>query len=509
MDNKLALTTAVTLAFRESLDEDKDNVSTELIKELLDLVKVSEVNLGSGTETDAVNAVKGTAIDMCRAADITYFERQDLLARLRINVGDDDKWFQALEKGINAKLEGQPLAKSIAALRQKVSSLISREKIGQILRKASGEWNFKNDDISDHKEFLQAVLGDLEGMVNTSSEKDMAVNDELRFDQPETVKAITDRIREINNGDRLWKTGHQKMNIMFQGGMREGETWVIGALPHMDKSGTSLTLFRQFTQYNTPFVRKPGKRPTLVRITMEDPLTTNLQYLYKDIMINIDPECGDIDPKHVDPDEINRVVSHHFVSSGYDVRMRDVNPSDWTFRKLFDYINQLDADGCDVQVLMIDYLSMMPATGCRQGPAGTELQDLFRRVRNFCRSRGILFITPHQLSTEARNLTRGVVTDETFLPFITNKGYWQDCKGLDREFDGAFYVHIVRKDGVAYKAYCRDKHRFPGILDEDDKFFFMPFKGKMPVPDDIGRDCIGVKRIGRAVSNESAAIFGF
>jgi len=509
MDNKLALTTCVTLAYRESLLEDEGGVSTELIKELLDLVKVSEVNLGSGTETDAVNSVKATVVDMCRASDVTYFQKDDLLARLRINVADDDKWYQALEKGLNAKLEGLSLLKSVSALRYKATALISREKIGQLLRKASGEWNFKNDDISDHKLFLQTLLGELEGMTNTTVEKDAAVNDEVRFDQIETAKVITDRIGEINSGDRIWKTGHQKVNIMTQGGFREGETWAVGALPHMDKTGTMLTLFRQFAQYNKPFVRKPGKRPTIARITMEDPLTTNFQYLYKDIMVNIDPDCGNIDPKTVAPDEILRVVSKHFVDSGYDVRMIDVNPSEWTFRSLFNYVNKLESEGCDVQVLMVDYLSMMPTTGCRQGPAGTELQDLFRRVRNFCRSRGILFLTPHQLSTEARNLTRGVVTDETLLPYITMKGYWQDCKGLDREFDGAFYVHIVKKDGLAYKAFCRDKHRIPGILDEDDKFFFMPFKGKMPVPDDIGMECIGVKRIGRAVSNESAAIFGF
>lgn len=507
MDNKLALTTAVTLAYRESLLEDEGSISTELIRELLELIKVSEVNIGGGTDHDPVLAVKTTVLDLCRAADITSYDRADLLARLRVNTGEDERWYQSFEKGLMANLTGDSLIKSINNLRYKVNSLISSAKIGQILRQASGDWNFKNDTITDHNMFILKVMEELEAMTTVSNAKDQAVNDEVRFDQPESVKVITDRIGEINNGDRVWKTGHQKMNTMTQDGFREGETWVIGALPHNDKTGTSLTLFRQFVQYNDPFVRKPGKKPTLVRITMEDPLTTNFQYLYKDIMVNKVREF--VDPKKVSPDEIMRVVMEHFSKPGYDVRMRDVNPSEWTFRSLFNYVNQLEAENCDVQVLMIDYLSMMPTTGCRQGPHGTDLQDLFRRVRNFCRSKGILFITPHQLSTEARNLTRGIVTDETLLPYITLKGYWQDCKGLDREFDGAFYVHICKKDGVAFKAFQRDKHRIPSILDDDDKFFFMPFFGKMPVPDDVGMECIGLRKLGRAASNANVEIFSF
>lgn len=506
MDNKLALTTVVTLAYRESLLPEEDSVSVELIRELLDLVKVSDVNLGSGSDTDSISGIKNTAIDMCKMDEFTKYDKNDLLVRLRVNVGNDDKWYHALEKSINAQLEGVALLKSIATLRKKVKKFITQEKIGKLLRETSNEWIFKQDKIENQEVFLSTFQEKLEKLTDTTSEKDAAIMDEVDFRSPESLEAITTKIHEINTGVRIWKTGHQGLNDMFQGGFREGETIVVGALPHMDKTGTTLSIFKQLAIYNEPRVRKEGKRPTLVRLTFEDPMTSNIQYLYQNILFN---ETGEVvDAKKADPIEMARVVREKLTSRGFDIRMSYVNPSDWSFRSLFNYIIKLETEGADVQVLMVDYLSMIPTTGCKQGALGSDLQDLFKRVRNFCRARGILFITPHQLSTQARELTKGQVSDETFLPTISNKGYWQDCKGLDREFDGSFLVHIIRKDNdVAYKAFCWDKHRLPTIVEQSKKYFFMQFPGPMPIPDDIATECLAMRKIGRPASNASAEFF--
>lgn len=506
MDNKLALTTVVTLAYRESLLPEEDSVSVELIRELLDLIKVSDVNIGAGTEVDTITGVKNTVLDMCKMDEFTKYEKNDLLVRLRVNTNNDEKWYHALEKSLNANLEGLALLKSVATLRKKVKKFITQEKIGRLLRETSNEWIFKQDKIESQEVFLSSFQEKLEKLTDTTTEKDSAVMDEIDFRSPETIEAVTTKIHEINTGVRIWKTGHQGLNDMFQGGFREGETVVVGALPHMDKTGTTLSLFKQLAIYNEPRVRKEGKRPTLVRLTFEDPMTSNIQYLYQNIVFN---DTGEqVDPKKADPIEMARIVREKLTSRGFDIRMAYVDPSNWSFRSLFNFITKMEVEGADVQVLMVDYLSMIPTTGCRQGPTGSDLQDLFKRVRNFCRSRGILFITPHQLSTQARELTKGQVSDETFLPTISNKGFWQDCKGLDREFDASFLVHIIRKDNdVAYKAYCWDKHRLPTIVESSKKYFFMQFPGAMPIPDDLGQECLAMRKIGRPVSNASADFF--
>lgn len=507
MDNKLALTTAITLAHREASSGEQDGISVDLIRELLDLVKVSEVNIGQGTETNAIANVKNTLADICRQSEVSYYDATDLLTRLRINVGDDEKWYHTLEKSINSKLDELAISKSINVLRAKIRAFINQEKVSKILQKRTAEWNFRYANIEDPAKYLQDICADLEAVMSHSSIRDTAVQDEVDFDKIETIEAVSKKVQEIEEGTLIWKTGWQDFNDMFQGGLREGETIVCGALPHNDKTGTTLTLFKQMAKYNTPRIRKPGKKPTLVRLTFEDPMTNNINYLYKNIMHNRTQDV--IDTKGVPYTEIARVVKEELCSTGFSIRMAYVDPSEWSYRNLQNYVLKLESEGHDVQVLMVDYLSMIPTTGCRQGPTGADLQDLFRRMRNFCRSRGILFITPHQLSTQARELTRGVVLDETLLQYIALKGYWQDAKGLDREFDGAFYVHLIKKDNDTYKAFQRDKHRWPGILEESKKFFIYKYPGPMPIPDDIHGERIGMKRIGKTVSNVSQEMFSF
>lgn len=505
MDNKLALTTAVTLAYREALTGDEGGVSVDLIRELLNLIKVSDVNIATGTDGNSVANVKATVADLCRQAEIAAYMPEDLLTRIRVNIQDDDRWYNAIEKSINSKLDELGLAKSIFVLRNKLKAFINQEKVAIILREKTSAWNFRYETINDPNKFLQDICTELEGVMSLAGTRDVAIQDEVDFDKIETVQAVTDKVAAIEEGTLVWSTGWQDFNDMFQGGFREGETHCCGALPHNDKTGTTLTLFKQLAIYNEPRVRKEGKKPTLVRLTFEDPMTNNMNYLYKNIMHN---RTGDvIETKGIPSSEIADTVAKELTSRGFSIRMAYVDPSDWSYRSLQNYVLKLEAEGHDVQVLMVDYLSMIPTTGCRQGPHGTDLQDLFRRMRNFCRSRGILFITPHQLSTEALNLTRGLVNDETLLPFIALKGYWQDAKGLAREFDGAWYVHLIKKDGVTYKAFQRDKHRWPGILEESKKFFIYKYPGPMPIPDDIGGERLGIKKIGRPVSNTTSDVF--
>lgn len=507
MDNKLALTTAVTLVYRESMTGEDGGVSVELVRSLLDLVKVSDANIGTDPESNSVKNLKVTLSDMLNQSDISVYEASDLLTRIRINLKDDDKWYSAIEKSINAKLDEMAIHKSINVLRGKIKAMINREKVSKILREKAAQWSFKYTEIENPDKFIQELCSDLESTVSMAGNKDTAIHDEMNFDAFDTVLDVAKKVEAIEDGSLIWVTGWQDLNDMFQGGFREGECIVVGALPHQDKTGTTLSIFKQLAKYNEPRHRKPNKKPTLVRLSMEDPMTNNLNYLYKNIRHN---ETGEqIDTRGVSSEEIARTVRDDICSRGYNVRMAYVDPSDWSYRNLINYVLRLEAEGCDVQVLMVDYLSMIPTTGCRQGATGTDLQDLFRRVRNFCKARGILFITPHQLSTQARELTRGIVTDETLLSFIALKGYWQDAKGLDREFDGAFYVHLIKKGDDTYKAFQRDKHRWPGIVPESKKSFIMKYPGGMPIPDDLGKERIGIKRIGRPASNAPQGMLGF
>jgi hypothetical protein len=144
---------------------------------------------------------------------------------------------------------------------------------------------------------------------------------------------------------------------------------------------------------------------------------------------------------------------------------------------------ELEADGYEIHLLMVDYLKMLPTTGCTQGTAGEDIRDLWRRMRNFCNTRNIPFISPHQLSSEAKQLIRE--NRMNFVQEIAEKGYYDGCRRLDQEVDWELYIHIEKVNGVSYLTIQRGKHRFPRIIPDSMKYIVLQFHDVGGLLDDI------------------------
>ena len=70
--------------------------------------------------------------------------------------------------------------------------------------------------------------------------------------------------------------------------------------------------------------------------------------------------------------------------NGYEIKLLRVDPTKWTYMHLLNKVLELEASGYEIHVLMVDYLGLLPTTGCLVGPMGSDVRDMFRRVRNFC-----------------------------------------------------------------------------------------------------------------------------
>ena len=62
-----------------------------------------------------------------------------------------------------------------------------------------------------------------------------------------------------------------------------------------------------------------------------------------------------------------------------------------------------ESQGYEIHTCLIDYVSLLSKKGLTNTRLDTDIQELFRRIKNFCMGRKILFISPHQLSTEHWN----------------------------------------------------------------------------------------------------------
>jgi hypothetical protein len=264
------------------------------------------------------------------------------------------------------------------------------------------------------------------------------------------------------------------------------------ALQHNFKTGMSLTLFRQIAVYNLPKLRDPTKKPLLLRISFEDSLKENFTFMYQQMYVNENKKAVDL--SKVTEEEMSNYVIERLTRNGYHIRMMRVNPSGWTYLDVQNKVLELEAEGFEILLCELDYLPMIPTTGCIMTTIGSDMRDMYRRLRNFFSQRFITFLTPHQLSTDAKRLIREGHGD--LVKLVNGKGYYDGCQRLDQEVDGELYQHIEVVNGKSYLTFQRCKHRKTRQTPMADRYFVLPFHAIGDLMDDVNGEDTTLKRPG-------------
>jgi hypothetical protein len=489
MDPKLLLVKAITLLYKESQSMDATSQSSDLVKQVINTIKFPEGGMDFGSTRENMQSLRATALWMCENPVDHKYDRAGLLQRIRVNVGDDEALYLAVEYGLDEVTEEDMLKKQILDARHELRSYMDEGRIKDIIKRAyhksafntgGGEQNLRElvrDIASQLEPFTMSGVHDkIEGMV-----------DEIDTANQAGMASLMERARAEASPEGVIQFGWQGLNRMTgeHCGIVRGESWVVGALQHNFKTGCTLSMFKQAALYNKPWMKDPKKKPLLLHISTENSLTQNVMWLYANLKEN---ETGqECDLSAVDINEATRYVHERLSATGYHIKMCRMNPSDVSFHTIQDYVLRLEAEGYEVHLMVVDYLNMINKKGCQVGPAGFEVRDLFRRMRNFTSEHAIAFITPHQLSTEAKGLVRQGV--ENFVQEIANKGYYDSCKTIDQEVDMELYIHIVKINGASFLTMQRGKHRKLRPTPEKDLFIVLPFCAVGSIPDDIhGKD---------------------
>jgi hypothetical protein len=492
MDNKLLLVKAITLLYRESLLLTKNTNSSDLVRTVLENIKLPELNISLNRERDILYSLKQTALEMSENPPDHEYDKDELLQRLKMNTADDDKLYESLVSGIDPELSEQAIKRTVVNIQKSIHNHFREQKVDEVLSKGSYQFRHQRDKIKNIHTWLSELIANLEPFQVAAVTKDPALVAEVDIGDLNSTQEVFKVVNENSSGKSVIRSGIQGINKMTQGGFRRGESWVVGALQHNFKTGFTLGLFKQFAMYNKPIMIDPKKKPLLVRISFEDEIDKNLQWLYQSIQEN---ETGEkCIAGQASIEEMARYIKERLEINGYHIKIRRVDPTQWTYMHLCNYITELESEGYEIHVLMVDYLAMLPTTGCTIGPMGSDVRDMFRRVRNFCSVRKITFITPHQLSTEAKQLIREQRSD--FVKEIANKGYYDKCKTIDQEVDGELYIHIEKKNGKSYLTVQRGKHRIPTLIEDEDKYIVLPFHDVGAIRDDINGPPTHCKKVG-------------
>jgi hypothetical protein len=398
------------------------------------------------------------------------------------------------------------LKKIITRAKLDLNKVFRENNIVDILDEAGYAFKYKRENITDVNVFISDLITKLEPYQSDAAIKDPGILDDLDIGNDFKLNEIFSSIKKINKGDKIYRFGWEGLNIMTQGGIRPGETMVISALQHKYKTGFSLTVFKQLALYNKPLTTDITKKPLLLRISFEDDLTLNLQFLYQSL--KYDETREDVDVRNVSSEEMASYVKARLQVNGFHIKLIRVDPTQWTYKSIFNKIIELESEGYNIEILMIDYLAMVPTIGCvSTGALGTDIRDLLRRVRNFCSFRGIAFITPHQLSSEAKQLLRSGLPEDQFVKEVTEKGYFAGTKQLDQEMDIEVYIHLFKHGKDSYLAVQRGKHRIPTIIPEEHKYYLMKFPKGMPIPDSVEGIKDYYRKLPSSSSNQDDSLF--
>ena len=439
--------------------------------------------------------------------------KETLIPTLAIILEHDQKLLQVIKDSIEPERD-ESTTKKIISNHIKALNAYYKEQLGiEVISKASYDLKFNRNKIGTFSDYLRNVIAELEPLTTaTGALKDPAIVNEMDFENEDSVNLVFEEVKNLNSNKAIYKTGFQALNRMLQGGIRRGETGNCGgALQHNYKTGFSTSIFASIAVLNSPIVTKEeaeqNRKPLLVRISFEDSLTNTTQFIYQYLKANAGEIIKPKDFETLSIKEMTKYIMERMTATGFSVKMIRVDPSQWTFADVIGKIYEYESQGYAVHVLEIDYISMLPTTGCdRSGPIGSDKRDLVRRLRNFCSARNIALLSPFQLNTEVKNLVRNGVPVRQMLEEVASGTMYDGSKTIANDLDFEIFIHLVSHNRKKYLAVQRGKHRLPTQPDPDDMFFMLPFPMlNVPILEDLDKDDTSIKTFPRASveANES------
>lgn len=483
---KQLLVSCITLLCLEQRPDSPASGSNELINDILSGLEHKETVVDFEHGKTTFNELKKYVAELNTKTKNSFPDIVEILQALQVICREETYLYDAIVTGVKEEFpDGMAIMRRVTAYRQSLNGYLRDEKAKAILKEYSHKLLFNNANV-DMASMIREMGDRLEPYVkSTGVTKHPAEVGTIDFDDPDNVEATFDSVKETLSNEGIMKTGWKAFNRMLgpADGFRRGEFVLTAGLQHNFKSGLLMCLLVHICLFNRPFLKDPTKKPLILFVTLENELQDNLLTIYKYIKEN---ETGEeVNISDIDANEAAQYVCGRLEENGFRVRMVRFDPTEFTIAAFVNYLDGIMAEGYEIPILFIDYLNMLSKAGIDTKIAGDDVRLLFRRLRNYSSSRQITVCTPHQLSSEALQLTRDGVED--FVKQVANRGYYDGCRRLGQEPDLEIMSHIVEFKGQSYLTFARGKHRNT-VTPKDDQYFILPFSPIGTIPWDIDKE---------------------
>lgn len=475
MDIKLFLVKSISLLYLESQIEGHKSGNASLIREMLAEIKMPETLSEIGEGRNTLSNLRSTTLWMLNDGDSQGYDPDGLLQRLRLNAQHDEVMYKAFEKTIRKYPDEDHIRRRIQEIARELRRFRSQEKLREVINKANYTLSFKEAEVEDWDSFILSTAQDLLSVDMESTDRpDPAFITSVDFNNLDSVTEAFEDMNKSLSAEGIIKFPLKGLNKMLgkQGGTRRGEFGLVNALPHNNKSGTLLDMFIGTCLFNDPFLFDATKKPLVLLYSTEDDVPIIIQKIY---VILKQIEVGHaVSVKGLDSKVAAEYVIGHLQSRGWFVEIHRILGSSFSYAKYIKHLENYKARGYEVCASFIDYLAMFSRDGCVNGSTGDDLQDLYKRVREYAAPEKIATVVAHQLSTQAKEEKR--MNPTKFILDMPGGGYYQGCKKLDTEVDWEIYINKQVVNNGAYLEYLWGKHR--GVVEptpEAHKYFCIRF----------------------------------
>lgn len=483
---KQLLVQCITLLCLEHRPDSPASPSSELVEKIIGTLEVKETTADHDQGRQTFLELRNLVVALNKKSDADFPSMPEVLQDVRVSCREETYLYDAVADGVNEAFpDGMSIMRSINSRRATLNSYLGDVGIKQIMREYSQKLFFSGPGNQDVAAIINEMGTKLEPLVKARAEaRHPAEMGCIDFDSPEMVEEMFEAVQTSLSAEGAFRLGWKGLNRVLGslGALRRGEFITTAALQHNFKSFFAMFVFVHICLFNKPHMRDKSKKPLILFVTLENEITDNLLTIYKYIREN---ETGEeVVTADIDKKEAAAYVCGRLEENGFKVKMIRFDPTEFTIAGFVNYLDGLQSQGFELQYLSVDYLNMLPKTGLDAKVAGDDIRLLFRRMRNYTAPRGITFLSPHQLGSDALMLMRE--NTEDFVKVVANRGYYDGCKRLGQEPDLELFHHIIRVKGKAYLAIQRGKHR--NNPHNDDMYCLLPFSTVGVIPWDIDKE---------------------
>lgn len=470
------------------LFHDNSETNQSIVKELAAVYENATLSGTGSMENDAlielyiwiIKSLMSDDIDRTKESDINTF-----LLKIKSNPIMEKKRdvYDLLVNILTSRdtMSEEKLSKSIKNIQTKLLLI----RMNKVSRMFFGGVNRVSDmaNVEDQYKGLQKLMDDMKGAIDETETAVSKTDDEeietVSFNSKESMRAALKK-----NADRtvkgVIKTGLQGLNMALgkAGGATLGESIIFNAPSHHCKSLILQLISMWAAIYNDP-LPSDGKKPLISLISLENEAFQNFIFIAQSMYYQIvGEEVGDISKDEIQ-DKLIDWVYEEFSKNGYAFDIVRHLPEQFGYEELVRYINRKEKEGYAVHLCVIDYINNM-RKGSRADKHNSNvgnhllIKELYSRICNYLKTKGITVISAHQLNRDALKL--GNLGGKRDVVKHLNSEHLAESVDVQREPDCLVFMYREKNyDGLWFLTFRLDKHRYVNDTPESHKYFAYPF----------------------------------